>query len=607
MAQPGAELRPPPPPPRPVAFAAVRSEVPTSSQSRSTSGSRSRNASAGRRVSFDNTADVKTFMVADPPEIDAPCEHIGEAPTQQQPPPGFPGPKELASAAGKDRMAQCDEVLAKLNVKRAAKLGQQQHQPQQPQQPQQEEQQLQERQTQPDETAEKPRPETPVHQGGSAYGGTQGGSAHGGSVAQNCAATEGSENWEKSVRRPYGILWISMNEWGMTDASMRVWCTWAYQHLRRQLPRPFRGSGIRIDLSHNKVGDDGLVALIGLLEELKVPVDRLYLQSNLIGSKGCKYLARYLQSHPVNEVHLSHNRIDLDGAIALLEAIALAQDIRGFPIYPLRASGPTGPQSKPRPIWLRLERNIIQTGGRDGVFELVKQAEVQLRDLRIERGFLGKGIPAPMLCEVGYGHGCASSGCIKTFMYPGLGPGYAAGPLAHVPWLFQQGVPDDLPVKHTLAQQQQYNAARSICSQGYHGGSSDWSTWRQTPHGSKSVPLALQSQASAAADDDDARSDTTPPPEEAPDASIPKVESSKVSVPVCLKAGNMACKLPIVGNEWVPEGYCPSTYLTPLVMDQDVEITYVGSDEGGDIDWCFGQLLTGDSGWIPVAVFGPPV
>ena len=63
--------------------------------------------------------------------------------------------------------------------------------------------------------------------------------------------------------------------------------------------------------------------------------------------------------HPSQQVHLSHNRITIEGARALLRSVPIAELDRG--------EGGRKARSNPPALWLRLEWNVIDLDALDKV------------------------------------------------------------------------------------------------------------------------------------------------------------------------------------------------------------------------------------------------
>lgn len=237
------------------------------------------------------------------------------------------------------------------------------------------------------------------------------------------------------VQNRRGVLHVKLAQRGLDDASLKGWCDWAHHHLRSCLPRPCHG--ISVDLSRNIIGDDGCRAFVQVLESLNVPVHTLMLFGNRISHEGAAALAGYLIQHPIEELHLSHNQIDKQGAMKIIRAVAVSCDSHGRPIYPLRGVG--GMPCKP--LWLRLEHNAIEVAWNEE--DTWRKAEEEMRQLRCERGLLDPGMEAPMLCPAPYGCGCESKRCSRMVLGS---DGVALGPLVQVPWAFRQRRPGEEPL-----------------------------------------------------------------------------------------------------------------------------------------------------------------
>eukprot|EP00929_Paragymnodinium_shiwhaense_P052044 TRINITY_DN26101_c0_g1_i1.p1 TRINITY_DN26101_c0_g1~~TRINITY_DN26101_c0_g1_i1.p1 ORF type:complete len:653 (-),score=157.92 TRINITY_DN26101_c0_g1_i1:89-2047(-) len=250
------------------------------------------------------------------------------------------------------------------------------------------------------------------------------------------------EEWAKGLVKVHehlrGGVTVDLGGRGLDDEKLCRWCEWASAGLPSVFSR--RPRDISLDVSKNQVGDEGVAALAELLKGIGVPVCKLLLHENRIGKGGCEALAGLMLDLPVAELHLSHNRVDLEGAIALLKATAEATDPSGSPLYPLRSAIPS---ESPKPLWLRLERNIITAGGHGSLSDVLRKANNELIEHRRNLGFLMRTAAphqTPMLCEAPKGYGCNSlrCSCLHGRHVGSSGGVVADGPLAHVPWILSQ-------------------------------------------------------------------------------------------------------------------------------------------------------------------------
>ncbi|KAG8463808.1 hypothetical protein KFE25_004081 [Diacronema lutheri] len=177
-------------------------------------------------------------------------------------------------------------------------------------------------------------------------------------------------------------------------------------------------AGVRVSVdvcledNFGSLTDEGVRTLVaGLLAMRDVLQPRiLRLHANRIGDDGAESLARLLRAScwPIEELHLSHNRIGERGFRALLDA-ALAPTHTGAARWPradLRAAArPSGAAADvpwpPRvPLWLRVEFNLLQTPVRAMVRGLDARQRAALCFVQ-PRG------PAPAQCDIKHCKRCS--------------------------------------------------------------------------------------------------------------------------------------------------------------------------------------------------------
>uniref|UniRef100_A0A6B2KWX4 Uncharacterized protein n=1 Tax=Arcella intermedia TaxID=1963864 RepID=A0A6B2KWX4_9EUKA len=109
----------------------------------------------------------------------------------------------------------------------------------------------------------------------------------------------------------------------------------------------------RLILKDNRLNDIGVCKLIDFLISEQIELKNLYLFKNDITDIGAKHIALFISktSNLPHEIHLSHNRITIEGAKAIFSAVKE----RGYPT--MRVDSHNKP--KPVPLWLRLEWNLI--------------------------------------------------------------------------------------------------------------------------------------------------------------------------------------------------------------------------------------------------------
>jgi len=137
----------------------------------------------------------------------------------------------------------------------------------------------------------------------------------------------------------------------MVDEDVHIWCNWAEGLSPEVLQTRLRGRSTlrKVDLSANQIGDHGLHRFLSTLVKLKLKVEGLWLQNNVIGRAGCAALADFiLTTQALQELHLSHNYVDSVGAMYIVEA-----QCKVAPHGVERDSG------KLVPLWFRLEQNRL--------------------------------------------------------------------------------------------------------------------------------------------------------------------------------------------------------------------------------------------------------
>merc|ERR1711972_271850 len=102
------------------------------------------------------------------------------------------------------------------------------------------------------------------------------------------------------------------------------------------------------------IGHDGIRALTVQLLKLHIRVKALKLHSNQIEQRGAFAIADWLSvsSYGVQEIHLSHNYVTFEGALAILRAIA------SNPAYPPERTETDSSgvfSTRQIPCWLRFE------------------------------------------------------------------------------------------------------------------------------------------------------------------------------------------------------------------------------------------------------------
>lgn len=188
-------------------------------------------------------------------------------------------------------------------------------------------------------------------------------------------------------------LEVHMQGRDLDDAGIMNWCE--RMHLvvipqlieEKVLVRSKDGTLLarEMNFAENRIGDYGLRSLLQLLWNFRIGVLVLKLFNNRLGRASASSLADWIICSPVAlwELHLSHNYLDQDSALCLLEAVACSD------VYPPARRPGSGsaaevtdadPTAGHRaPLWLRLDQNFIEDS------ELFpEKARAELADLRSE-------------------------------------------------------------------------------------------------------------------------------------------------------------------------------------------------------------------------------
>eukprot|EP00928_Gymnodinium_smaydae_P003861 TRINITY_DN11367_c0_g2_i2.p1 TRINITY_DN11367_c0_g2~~TRINITY_DN11367_c0_g2_i2.p1 ORF type:complete len:777 (-),score=163.48 TRINITY_DN11367_c0_g2_i2:195-2432(-) len=236
-----------------------------------------------------------------------------------------------------------------------------------------------------------------------------------------------------------GLLDIQLQSCGLDDAAAERWCTFADESLPaliQRLPdrtelevfRACRAVACEVNLADNCLGDRGLLSILRLLHRHGVGVRVFKLFKNSLGYAAAQTLADWISTSPAPlwELHLSHNFITIEGAFAILEAVARN------PTYPPQRQ----PLTEPTPLWLRFEHNVI-----DDPVAFSSDAEARMRAARRHTELPNAcGIAETLVCFVrNEDVGCKSHRCQRTVNGEGC-------PLVHLTYTerqrgFQESVP----------------------------------------------------------------------------------------------------------------------------------------------------------------------
>merc|ERR1712183_859832 len=105
-----------------------------------------------------------------------------------------------------------------------------------------------------------------------------------------------------------------------------------------------------MNLSRNEIGDYAIREITKFFVSEGIPVQMMKLYKNWISDGGMRALGELIKFAPdpvVQEIHLSHNYITQDGALAILQAV---QESKRYPCNRGREGSP---------LWLRMENNNI--------------------------------------------------------------------------------------------------------------------------------------------------------------------------------------------------------------------------------------------------------
>jgi len=194
-------------------------------------------------------------------------------------------------------------------------------------------------------------------------------------------AGEPQEHWtvgrvERAAKRGFELrrrdrsdqwdLCISMGgmEPSFSDMGMTRYCQWLRSRLQQFRQEhgnePLRHCQGEIDFSHNNLTNEMLWMLLEILAEHEVHTSLLKLFANHISQAGvlalCEFIRMNRSADAVQEIHISHNEIDDDGALELLRTFHAQR-----PRYPPKRSNVGEHRaSVVAPVWLRLNHNQVR-------------------------------------------------------------------------------------------------------------------------------------------------------------------------------------------------------------------------------------------------------
>lgn len=159
-------------------------------------------------------------------------------------------------------------------------------------------------------------------------------------------------------------IWMAELKPPLLDTGMERYCQWLMGRLKR-FRQDHGAEAIRrcradVDFSRNGLGDEEVWKLLETLAQCEVHVAVLKLFGNRIAQGGvlaiCEFLRKNLNAGPVWEMHLSHNEIDDDSALELVQTL---HDSRKYPPQRPREGEPKG-ELVTLPVWIRLNNNAIK-------------------------------------------------------------------------------------------------------------------------------------------------------------------------------------------------------------------------------------------------------
>merc|ERR1719195_2082873 len=151
----------------------------------------------------------------------------------------------------------------------------------------------------------------------------------------------------------------------LTEVFMERYCSWLRKRLSDSCEdngsEPLKRCRGEVDFSRNKMSNQMVWTLLKTLTDHKVHTALLKLFGNNISRGGvlaiCEFIRMNEHAEALHELHLSHNKIDDESTLELLETLHSQR-----PKYPPRrlSKGSGEPKSAVAPVWLRLNHNKIR-------------------------------------------------------------------------------------------------------------------------------------------------------------------------------------------------------------------------------------------------------
>jgi len=323
---------------------------------------------------------------------------------------------------------------------------------------------------------------------------------------------ETSEEFADAVKvTKEGLLVILLRNRGLDEEGIRRFCNWLPGFMRKQRSEETqlvqRGDCFlakELDASKNYLNAAALKMLLTVLKEQRIVLGVLNLHHNKLDGAAASMLGMWIKTCPLAlyELHLSHNEIDTEGALEIIQEVAISDQ------YP---SDRPGSERKRVPLWLRMEHNRLE-----GSFEW-RADEIFSKHRKAEKG--------PHLCWLSQNQWgqCKSNWCCLSSQHK--------CPVVHLPYVKQHFLPSQ---KDSYWSQPSWNSGKAWRPVRSNEEESGWQNWR---------PKTSDQGTAAAANSEEAISSPprpavseaceTPDPTSEPDenTAMNKAQVQEVSVP----------------------------------------------------------------------------